>query len=137
MEKIIIESAKGKGALIIEPILDEDGRRTEYFRFSVEMEGLHATVSVYDFEGKGEEDLIQFFDFMQQNWNGWTGKHCWWAFEDEAEMSAIIDKLGQIELSLRLKQYIGPINWGVETKIYIYAAQMEEIKQQIHRTFAN
>jgi Family of unknown function (DUF6228) len=86
--------------------------------------GLSSATQVYLLGGC--DHLDQFWRDLAENWRGWEGTRSWQSLEGDLEFSATSDRLGHVELEVRMEEG-APFQWRVHGKISLDAGQLDHI----------
>ena len=74
----------------------------------------------------GCDGLDQFWRELAEDWRGWEGTRSWRSLEGELELSATSDRLGHVELEVRLDEG-APFQWRVYGMISLEGGQLDSI----------
>ena len=79
----------------------------DYLTVTAELQGLHASKSVYDFDGWS--GLLFFFEELALNWRGWDGDKNFDSLEGDFRLSAKHD--GHVRVTFELREFDRPTPW--------------------------
>ena len=75
------------------------------------------------------------FENMARQWRGWEGEKQWAALEDELRLTASSDLTGHIELTVAMRDYSSPADWGLRATLRLEAGQLEEMARAVKKVF--
>ena len=76
------------------------------------------------------------FAEMADAWRGWEGTKEWTALEGELCLKASHDRLGHINLEVRMRSG-HPADWQLETSLELQAGQLEALSRDVGKLFSN
>jgi hypothetical protein len=74
----------------------------------------------------GCDGLDGFWRELARDWRGWEGTRSWRSLEGDLELSATSDRLGHVELEVRLDEGF-PFQWRVCGMIALEVGQLDGI----------
>ena len=116
-EPFEVRSSEGGARLLLRRY--RDGLIAEF-----DAPGLNSATQVYLLGGC--DDLDRFWRGLAENWRGWQGRRSWQSLEGELGLSATSDRLGHVELEVRLQEG-APFLWRVHGKMSLDAGQLDRI----------
>lgn len=87
------------------------------------------------FNAGDDQQFVNLFCEMAQNWRGWEGAKDWISIEGDFRLTCTSDKLGHIQLELELVGRRTPEPWFAKFTINIEAGQLEKIANQVRLLF--
>lgn len=116
-ETFEVRSSEGGARLLLRRY--RDGLIAEF-----DAPGLSSATRVYLLGGC--DQLDRFWRDLAENWRGWEGTRSWQALEGDLELSATSDRLGHVELEVRLEEG-APFRWRVHGTMSLDAGQLDRI----------
>ena len=105
----------------------------EYFNVKFESPAISLSKKVWGYTDYGY--IVDLFSSIAKEWKGWEGVKEWNSVEGEFGISATIDSLGHIMLSLLFREIEGSEEWSAECQLSIDSNQLDIIEKNMSNFF--
>jgi Family of unknown function (DUF6228) len=134
MPDLIVRSNRRSDELALAPDVND------YWRATVEFDGLRATVRFYEPE---MGSLPAYFAALAEAWRGWDGERVWQSLESDCRLAAVHDGLGSIGLLVRLRtltDFVGPPlaeGWHAEGALVLDAGSLDDLTRRAEKLYSD
>jgi hypothetical protein len=134
--ELLINSSDSSSSLRIYGLAgDSEERDSEYFSVEVKSFQFQAMRRVYSH--RDAVSLVSLFEWMADNWKGWSGNRSWSSVEGEFSLDCSSDNLGHIHLDVVISDNNHSEPWKIEARINIDAEQLSAIANQARLLVGN
>ncbi len=129
MNGLIIRSSKTDAVLTFSNLTKKG------FEISYQSKYVSARTTVFDMD-ESPPQIKHFFASMAQQTNGWKGELAWTPYDETIKMSAHVDRLGHVELTVVFWAFkLEP--WQVQVTLQTELGQLERISRSVDTFFSS
>ncbi|WP_141491487.1 DUF6228 family protein [Longimonas halophila] len=131
-ETVEIQSCDSPARLLLSDLSYDGSGQDSWASFvaTIEDDGLHANVRVFDL---GPESLVDLFEQMNEEYRGWDGAKTWKSIEGQMALSCTSDRSGHAFVEVVLRPDLRPDRWEVNSRLRIDAGQHDRIAKRLAR----
>ena len=79
--------------------------------------------------------LVEFFESMAAEWQGWITAKTWASIEGELNLEATVDRVGHVTVAIRMRSVGGPDPWELAVSLDTEAGQLAGLAREARRVF--
>ena len=108
-------------------------RDGDYFMASIEGDGAQASVRVWGYTDC--DLLVDLFESIARDWQGWRGERTWASIEGEFSIAVSTTSRGTVTIAVELRHNDGEDDWRLTIPVFTEAGQLESIARQVAAFF--